>query len=167
MDDAIATRIRNLETKTGRSLAQWVKLVSRTNDRRHGEIMSELKEKYGLTHGYANLVAQATRGGLPVGEDDGNELVEAQYAGEKAALRRIYDRLTAELRKFGKDVELAPRKSYTSVRRARQFAILQPSTKTRFDVGINLKGVTPTERDRKSTRLNSSHGGISRMPSSA
>ena len=34
----------------------------------------------------------------------------------------------------------APKKGYVSVRRARQFAILQPSTKDRFDLGLNLKG---------------------------
>ena len=33
------------------------------------------------------------------------------------------------------------------------------------DVEIGIE--TGVERDRKSTRLNSSHGGISRMPSSA
>ncbi len=33
-----------------------------------------------------------------------------------------------------------------SLRRSKQFAILQPSTKTRFDVGINLKGTDPTKR---------------------
>ena len=38
-------------------------------------------------------------------------------------------------------------------------------------VGVDLRQIRfvthPTNRDRKSTRLNSSHGGISRMPSSA
>ena len=34
-------------------------------------------------------------------------------------------------------------------------------------LGINLLLVLCTDSDRKSTRLNSSHGGISRMPSSA
>ncbi|WP_232724762.1 DUF5655 domain-containing protein [Algoriphagus formosus] len=41
---------------------------------------------------------------------------------------------------FGKDVELIPKKAYISVKRKKQFAMLIPATKTRFDIGINLKG---------------------------
>ena len=47
---------------------------------------------------------------------------------------------------FGSDVELSPKKGYVSLRRNKQFAIIQPSTATRVDVGINLKGVKPTDR---------------------
>ena len=47
---------------------------------------------------------------------------------------------------FGKDVELSPKKGYVSLRRAKQFGLVQPSTKTRVDVGIQLKVVEPTDR---------------------
>lgn len=37
--------------------------------------------------------------------------------------------------------------TYVNVRRAgKKFAILQPSSANRFDIGIKLKGVAPTER---------------------
>ena len=47
---------------------------------------------------------------------------------------------------FGKQVEASPKKAYVSLRLGKQFAILQPSTTTRIDVGLVLPGVEPSER---------------------
>jgi len=156
MDDATASMIRNLQEKTGKSLEQWVALVRKLGEQKHGAVVSHLKQSHGLGHGYANLVAHAARGGLEKPDAAaGEDLVAAQFAGPRAALRPIYDRLSAELRRLGADVELAPKKAYVSVRRAKQFAILQASTATRFDVGINLKGAPPAGRLEASGSFNS------------
>lgn len=156
MDEATATMIRNLEAKTGKTLDQWVALVKKLGDKKHGEVVAHLKEQHGLGHGYANLVVHAAKGGLAAPDAAGGEdLVASQYAGDKAGLRPIYDRLIAEIGKFGKDVEVSPKKAYVSIRRAKQFAILQPSTKTRFDVGINLKGAPAKGRLEASGSFNS------------
>jgi hypothetical protein len=60
--------------------------------------------------------------------------------------------------KFGGDVEVAPKKAYVSLRRSKQFAIIQPSTKTRVDVGINLKGVAAGPRLEASGSFNAMVG---------
>ena len=65
-------------------------------------------------------------------------------------IRLIGDRLPKRFAEghaqFGSDVEIAPKKTYVSLRRTKQFAIVQAATKTRVDLGLNLKTVDPTER---------------------
>jgi hypothetical protein len=146
IDPALATMIRNLEEKTGKKLDAWVAVVKKLGPVKHGEAVKHLKEKHGLGHGYANMLVHIAAGDVGEKAPPGDDLVAAQYDGDKAALRPIYDKLIKALSAFGSDVEVAPKKTYVSLRRAKQFALVQPTTKTRIDVGINLKGVAPTAR---------------------
>lgn len=155
IDQATATMIRNLEEQSGKTMAQWVTLVKGMGAKKHGEIVKALKETHGLGHGYANLVAHSAAGLVGEGAPPGEDLVEALYAGEKAGLRPIYERLIDEVRKFGSDVEVSPKKTYVSLRRSKQFALIQPTTRTRVDVGINLKGTAPSGRLEASGSFNS------------
>jgi hypothetical protein len=79
--------------------------------------------------------------------------VEAQYAGDKAALRPMYEQILKTVRTFGTDVEVAPKKTCVSLRRSKQFAQIQAATKTRLDVGLNLKGVPAEGRLEPSTGM--------------
>lgn len=154
LDQATATMIRNLEEKTGKNLDQWMQLVTKSGLAKHGEIVKMLKEDHGLGHGYANLVAISAKEGKP-GEVAADDLVGAQYAGEKAGLKPIYDAIIGAVGRFGSDVEVSPKKTYVSLRRSKQFALVQPTTKTRVDVGINLKGVAAAGRLEASGSFNS------------
>ena len=144
VDDAAQTMIANLEEKTGRSIDQWVALVAGSGQEKHGQIVKWLKTEQGLTHGYANLVAHQAKSSAAAHSAD-DDLVAGQYSG-KESLRPIYDALVAAIRDFGTDVELAPKKAYVSLRRAKQFGLVQPSTKTRVDVGIKLPDTEPAGR---------------------
>jgi hypothetical protein len=144
---ALAGMAVTLEKKTGKSLDQWSALVRKSGKTKHGEVVSWLKSEHGLGHGYANFVAHTTFKSDSMSQTAaGADLVGEMFAGDKAALRPIFDRIMKEVRGFGGDIEESPKKGYLSLRRKTQFATLHPSTKTRFDVGLKLKGVAPSGR---------------------
>jgi predicted transport protein len=142
MDQAEKTMMDNIQKNTGKSFDHWLGLVKKKNFAKHSEIVKFLKEEHGFTYGYASLVALKSKG-TDAGSADSTTLIEKQYKG-KEHFKPLYDNLISEIKKFGKDVEIAPKNSYVSLRRKRQFAILQPATKTRFEVQLNLKGEPAT-----------------------
>lgn len=135
----------NIREKTGKPVSHWVRIAKASGLEKHGQIVKFLKDEHGFTHGYANLVAHQTLASSADQHED-DDLVAAQYAGPKAGLKPIYDKVIKAVEAFGKDVELAPKKAYVSLRRKKQFALVQPSTKTRVDLGINIKGKAPEGR---------------------
>jgi len=154
--DALRSMIENLEAKTGKPIEEWLRLARRSGIEKHGEIVKLLKSGHGITHGYANLIAhQALQSDAVSVAAGGVDLVAEQYAGAKAGLRPIYDALAGKVRAFGRDVELSPKKAYVSLRRSKQFGLIQPSTATRLDVGLNLNGVPAKGRLEASGSFNS------------
>lgn len=142
MDKAMQTMIENLHMNTGKTLEQWTHIVKKENLAKHGEVIKFLKENYGLTHGFANLIAHKAKGSDADSAENKNDLIELQYKG-KEHFKPLYDKLLHEIQMFGGDFEIAPKNAYVSLRRKKQFALLQPATKTRFEVGIILKGQEP------------------------
>lgn len=68
--------------------------------------------------------------------------VGVQYAGAKAALRPIYDALMDAARTLGDDVSTGVRQSYVVLQRGgKSFAAIAPSTRTRVDLALKLRGV--------------------------
>ncbi len=122
--------------KTGKPLAHWVKLVRGKEFDKHGEIIKFLKAEHEFTHGFANFVAHKARES-DAGSATDNDLIAAQYE-KKPDLKPIYDLLAMKIQAFGKDVEVAPKKSSVSFRVKRQFALLQPSTRSRLDIGLKF-----------------------------
>ncbi|HEX9390661.1 MAG TPA: DUF5655 domain-containing protein [Usitatibacteraceae bacterium] len=140
IDDAFTTMRRNLEERTGKTFAAWINIARSLGTDKHSDIVAYLKQEGPMSHGYANMIAHEARKPDTVAEEDP---IDALYAGNKAALRPIHDAIIKTVKTFGKDLEFAPKKGYLSLRRAKQFALVQPSTATRIDIGINLKGVAP------------------------
>lgn len=143
MDKNVTTMIENLQEKTGHSLDEWRKIIVKEKLAKHGEIVKFLKETHSVTHGYASEIALKVLGSDADSSSNTNEFLESQYKG-KEHLKAFYDKLIAEVEKFGGEFEIAPKKTYVSLKRKKQFIILNPASKTRFEIGFNLKGVEAT-----------------------
>ena len=143
IDKAIQTQVSNIEKNTGKKLEEWITLVNKSGLAKHGELVNFLKEKHGFTHGNANTVVHFAKQSHAGAAENSGDLITEQYK-EKETLKSWYDKIMAEVRKFGSDIEVSPKKAYVSLRRKKQFAIIQPSTKDRLDIGLNIKGVAPS-----------------------
>lgn len=143
-EEMAQTMRNNVPDKTGKALNQWFEIISATGLEKHGQIVKLLKEQYGVTHGFANLIASdfLQQNNASIEQED---LISAQYSGDKQGIKPIFDAIIARLGGFD-EVEISPKKTYVSLRRNKQFALIQPSTKSRIDVGINLKDEPPTAR---------------------
>ncbi len=150
-EEMAATMSKNLPDKTGKSLVEWHKTLEKSSLEKHGQLVSFLKKDHGVTHGFANLIVIKFR---ESGSENGADLIAQQYSAGKTDLRPIYDALVRAVKQFGEDVELAPKKAYVSLRRKKQFGLVQPSTQTRVDVGLNLPGAKATKRLEQSGSFN-------------
>lgn len=152
-EEMLASMVANMKEKTGKDLDEWKAILAAAGLEKHGQMIKLLKTEHGVTHGFANTIVHLYRESSAHAQP-ADDLVANQYSG-KETLRPIYDALIAAIQKFGGDVELAPKKAYVSVRRKKQFALIQPSTKTRVDVGINSKTLEPTDRLEAAGKWNS------------
>ena len=139
-----AKMISNLEAKTGRPFGDWVAAAKGSGHQKHKALVDWLKAEHGLGHGYANLVAHKTFAS-DAGSTADDDLMAAMFTGPKAEVRPIYDRVAAIVAGL-EGSAFAPKKGYVSFRRSKQFALAQPSTRDRLDLGLNLKGVEPSGR---------------------
>lgn len=151
VDEAVDAQVRNIEAQYGKTVAEWLAIIRESGKTKHGEILALLKPDYGISHGNANRIALIARDAdsatnAKAAEAAGIDPLAAMYDGKKAGLKPAHDALMAVITPLGSDIELAPKKGYVSLRRKKQFAMIQPTTATRIDVGLVLKGESATER---------------------
>ena len=150
LDQARETQLKNIESKTGKTLAQLRAHIKKSGLAKHGEIRALLMKDFGLGHGDANSLTHYAL------ESDGQSAAAAKgastdqvldeiYTGAKAELRPLHEQVLAEIGKLG-EFEIVPKKGYVSLRRKKQFAMVGPGTKGRLEVGLNMKGLAGTER---------------------
>jgi len=128
---------KGLLEKTGKPLSHWVKMVTKLKIEKHKTIIDFLKAEHGFTYGFANYVAHNVLKN-DAGSIDNTDLLKNQY-DRKPELLPLYNLLVKNIKTFGKDIEFVPKKANVSVKTKKQFALIQPSTKTRIDIGLKLR----------------------------
>jgi len=143
---AFQSYLDNIKAKTGKTPADFRALAKEKGLTKAGEVVAWLKKDFGLGYGHAGAIW------LVIGHADDvkaspDDRLAKLFSGKKAIWRKPYDALAAKIAKFGPDVEMSPNMTYINVvRKGKKFAILQPSTAERFNIGIKLKGVKPAGR---------------------
>jgi hypothetical protein len=144
--------IATLKEKTGRSLEEWLALVKKSGPKTEKERREWLKKVHGLGTNSASWISERLEG--KGGETDSPEAylaaaekyVEAMYAGSKAALRPIHDRLLQLGLSMGHDVKACPCQTMVPLYRNHVFAQIKPTTRTRIDLGFALGARTAEGR---------------------
>ena len=143
---ALLTQLRNIQAKTGRTIAALHAELAATGLAKVGEKRSWLMTTHTLGYGDANTVALLV-GKIPPGLEDGaaaaapaaaGDRLDALYTGPKAHLRDVHDAVMKAVRAIG-EFEQAPKKTYVSLRRKKQFAMVGPATKDQVEIGLNAK----------------------------
>jgi hypothetical protein len=135
-----------IKAKTGKTPDDFRSLAAEKGLSTYREIVAWLKTDFGLGQGHANAMAQllANADKLKASPDD---KLAHHFSRDKAHWRTAYDSLAVQINQFGDDISLSPNQSYINVQRGgKKFAVLQPATVERFDIGIKLKGAEPNER---------------------
>src|SRR5258705_19356 len=117
---------------------------------KHTDMVAMLKSQYSMSHGSVHRIALKAHEAdvasvVKAAEASSRDPVAELYGGKKAGLKPLHDALMTAITTFGDDIELASKKGYVSLRRKKQFAMIQP-TATRIDLGLILKDVPTTER---------------------
>lgn len=143
-----ATQLANILAATGGTVEQHAQEVRDAGLEKHRAILNHFKATLGLTYGNANRLAHEVRTLLAGGPADETDLLAAQYAKGKAALRPIYDAVLAQAQALGDDVTVVVQKTAVSLRRSKQFAVVRAPSSKRVEVGLNLGRDTPPPHDR-------------------
>ena len=151
---ATLTQLRNIQTRTGKSIAALHDALAGTGLAKVGEKRSWLMETFKLGYGDANTVALLV-GKIPPGLGDApapatapqphGDPLDTLYVGPKEHLRAAHEAVMKVVRSLG-EFEEAPKKTYVSLRRKKQFAMVGPATKDQVEIGLNAKDLPAHER---------------------
>ncbi len=148
LDKAVQTQLANIQTKTGRTLDQLYAWLGTTGLAKHGQLRDAAKRDLGLGHGDANTLVTLylrSTGAAAAPAATADAAVDVLYAEPKAVLRPVHDRVMAAIAELG-PFAIAPKKTYLSLRRTKQFAMVGPATRTQVEIGLNARDLPAATR---------------------
>ena len=80
VEEQTRNQIANIESSTGRSLAEWIEIVRASGIEKHAQAVAMLKADHGLGHGNANLIVIKAREAAAGGAKSDEQLVDSHYA---------------------------------------------------------------------------------------
>ncbi|MCG3138228.1 MAG: hypothetical protein HJJLKODD_02089 [Phycisphaerae bacterium] len=140
-------RISSLKERTGRSLEEWVKLIKTQGPKSDAARRDWLKKEYELGTNYSRwLVDEATGKSSDYTDPDeylrmAETYVDTLYGGARTVLRPVHDALIDLCRSLGKDIQICPCQTMVPIFRQHVIAQIKPTTRTRIDFGLCLKGL--------------------------
>ncbi len=138
VDEGIQAQLRNIEKRYGRTIGDLMAVVDASGLAKHNEVVAMLKDDIGMSHGDAHRVSLVAR-------SRGEQPRASSGDGLSPTLSEVHHRLLDVIGRLGDDVEQAPKKGYLSLRRRKQFAMLQPGSKW-INVGFILPQRPPDGR---------------------
>lgn len=150
LDKARVTQLNNIQKKTGKTIDEIRIIIHESGLQKHAELRQMFIDRFGLGFGDATSLvhfAQQSDGqsAAEAAQASPQEILDGIYTGNKASLRPLHDAVMNEISKLG-EFSIAPKKGYLSLRRKRQFVMIGPGSKNRLELGLNMKGIPPTER---------------------
>jgi predicted transport protein len=139
-DRMMAAVTESMKERTGRTLEEWVAVVraSGIDPLDQNAVRRWLKTEHGVLQNSQWAIADAAARAAGWVEPTLEEYINQQYAGPKAQLRPIFDRIRQIVESIGDDVSIEGRSTYTPFVRRRQFAAVAAATRTRVDLGLRF-----------------------------
>jgi len=144
--------IAELKPKTGRTLAEWLKLIKKEGPPTEAERREWLKTTHGLGTNTAWWFAERSVG---KGEEAGDaehyleaaeKYVAEMFSGKKEHLRPLYDALLKLGLSMGSEAKACPCQTIVPLYRNHVFAQIKPTTQTRIDLGLSLGNLKVPKR---------------------
>lgn len=138
--------VAKMKEKTGRTLEEWIDIVNKSGPRTDDKRRDWLKQEHKLGTNYASWITERAAGRRAEDGDPqaylraAEQYVVKMYAGPKAGLRAIHDRLMSVGLKIAKDVKACPCQTMVPLYRNHVIAQIKPSTNKRIDMGFALGG---------------------------
>lgn len=146
VEQGIQSQLRNIERTYGKTIEELVRIVTSSGLTKHGDVVTMLKQRHGMAHAAAHRVSLVARSRqTPPAKDP--------ESSSDPVLKEVYDRLMEAASSLGNDVESSPKTGYVSLRRRKQFAMLQAGKKW-INLGLILPNHPPSKRLESAVKWN-------------